>query len=319
MKMTTSSLVYEKQIFDEIISAANSLVNYTAPTDVLVFIGQSSNYLSYIVETNIVETMEKSPRKVIRVPCSGRFLIDNETIPNQGQLAGFKQMLNELGLSEAIISNQHIFLVDHSHSGQSISSFAKLLNILYDLNKRYDFINIVSAPQANDGWIMRPDYSVINTNQFLIMPSLVAIANNGYPRSIPSYQYWKWTDKVDWTGEETIDGLKFVSELIDYYNQVIVEQEHLITNYDVKMMYPTFGHTYDLSMSKYFSSFELYSYEKTLETLQISQISHISKLLNNDISIKSKKRYYYKIPKCTNRQFLNKMSNNHKYAKMKYK
>ena len=240
---TTSSLVYNKQIFNEIISAANSLVNYTAPTDVLVFIGQSSNYLSHVVET-----MEKSPRKVIRVPCSGRFLIDNDTIPNQSQLDGFKQMLNELGLSEAIISNQHIILVDHSHSGQSISSFGKLLNILYDLNKRYDFINIVSAPQANDEWIMRPDYLVINTNQFLIMPSLVALANNGYPRSIPSYQYWKWTDKVDWIGEETIDGLKFVSELIDYYNKMCFEQEHLITNYDIEMIYPKFGHAHNLRM-----------------------------------------------------------------------
>jgi hypothetical protein len=328
MKMTTaSSLVYEKKIFDEIISAANSLVNYTEQDDVLVFIGQSPTYPSYIVE---------KLRKVIRVPCSGRFLIDNETIPNQAQLAGFKQMLNELGLSEAIISNQHIILVDHSHSGQSISSFGKLLNLLYDLNKRYDFINIVSAPQAKDGWIMRPDYLVINTERFLIMPSLVAIANNGYPRSIPSYQYWKWTEQPNWTSQEIINGQKFISELIDYYNQVVLEPDHLIRNYDINMMYPTFGHTHtdklfdmlsfnisfiqsSIQSSKQISiqSFIQSSIQSSIQISKISQTSEIYNLLN-DTSIKSTKRYY-KMPRCKNRQFLNNMSNNHKYAKKKYK
>ena len=50
-----------------------------------MFIGQSPNYLSYIVEKE---------RFVIRVPCSGRFLIDEYTIPNESQLAGIKKLFD---------------------------------------------------------------------------------------------------------------------------------------------------------------------------------------------------------------------------------
>ena len=121
------------QIKEELIYASNLLIKNTLSSDILVFIGQSPNYISYIVENE---------RNVIRVPLSGRFLIDEYTIPNEFQLAGIKKMFDELGLFKAIISNQHIILIDHSHSGQSISSFGKLLNILYDINKIYDFINI---------------------------------------------------------------------------------------------------------------------------------------------------------------------------------
>ena len=220
------------QIFEELIYASNLLIKNTVASDVLVFIGQSPNYLSYIVEKE---------RFVIRVPCSGRFLIDEYTIPNELQLSGIKKLFDELGLSEEIISNKYvnIIFIDHSHSGQSISSFGKLLNILYDVNKRYDFINIVSPTQVKDLWILIPDFSVINTTNFLVMPILVAIANNEYPRSIPIYQYWKWTEEPNFT--ETKEGLIFVSNLMNYYNNIYLKKDFLTINNDIKMICPKFG------------------------------------------------------------------------------
>ena len=219
-----------KQIEEELIYASNILIKNTLSSDILVFIGQSPNYISYIIENE---------RNVIRVPLSGRFLIDEYTIPNEFQLTGIKKMFDELGLSDSIISNKHIILIDHSHSGKSISSLGKLLNILYDVNKIYDFINIVSPIQVKDGWIIRPD-SVINTTKFLVMPSLVELANNKYPRSIPMHQYWKWTEKPDFT--ETTEGLVFISNLMNYYNDICLKD--LIINYDIMMIIPKFGKKY---------------------------------------------------------------------------
>lgn len=222
------------QIFEELIYASNLLIKNTSSDDLLIFIGQSPNYLSYIVENE---------RFVIRVPCSGRFLIDEYTIPNEFQLTGIKKMFDKLGLSEAIISNKHIILIDHSHSGQSISSFGKLLNILYDVNKRYDFINIVSPIQVKDLWILIPDFSVINTTKFLVMPSLVAISNDEYPRSIPMHQYWKWTEEPNFT-ETTKEGLIFVSNLMNYYNNIFLKKDFLTINNDINMICPKFGKYY---------------------------------------------------------------------------
>jgi hypothetical protein len=222
-------------LFDEIIITANLLISQTQCTDVLVFIGQSVNYLSYIVETQ---------RTCIRVPISGRVFIDDHTIPSSEQLTAFKRMLDELGLGTAITGlrsgTNNLILIDHSHSGQSISSFGKLLNVLYDINITYDFINVVSSVQAYGDWIMRPNTSVIHTDKFLLMPSLVELANDKYPRSIPSYQYWKWLETPEWVGAETKKGLQLVAEMMEYYRTEWVSKES-ISRPDIQMISPLFG------------------------------------------------------------------------------
>jgi hypothetical protein len=235
--------ISKQELFDEIIYSANLLIRQTQVTDVLVFIGQSPNYLSYIVETQ---------RNVIRVPISGRYFIDTETIPNVIELVGFKKMLDDLGLSRVIESGSvdNLILIDHSHSGQSISSFGLLLNVLYGINRTYNFINVVTSVQAYNGWIIRPKPYVIYTKQFLIMPSLVAIANNGYPRSIPSYQYWKWHNAPVWVSDDTILGLEFVSEMMEYYRIGLDSEQAKLTTYryDIRMIYPLFGTDYEMNI-----------------------------------------------------------------------
>ena len=66
------------QIKEELIYASNLLIKNTLSSDILVFIGQSPNYISYIVENE---------RNVIRVPLSGRFFFFFYTIPNEFQLS----------------------------------------------------------------------------------------------------------------------------------------------------------------------------------------------------------------------------------------
>ncbi len=203
-------------LFNEIINAANELISHTSNTDILVFIGQSPNFLSYIVEFE---------RKIIRIPISGRVLINEYTIPTAKQIVSYKLILDELGLTEAILTNQNIILIDHSLSGQSISSFGKILNIIYGIRK-YDFMNIVSPEQIKEKKIIKPQLHTINTIGYLIMPSLMNLANEKYPRSSPMYEYYKWENRPDYS--EVIDGLKLMEDLVDYYITKTSEQSIIL-------------------------------------------------------------------------------------------
>jgi hypothetical protein len=225
--MTTFETIHIS-LFDEIINASKLLQNHTHPNDVLVFIGQSPNYLSYIVEKY---------RNVIRVPMSGRLYIDEWTIPSDKQLSAFKRMLDNIGLSELITLNKHLILIDHSHSGQSINSFGKLLNILYKKYCSYDFINIVSPVQADDGWIKCPDQSIIKTIYFLQMPGLVDLANDKYPRSIPRYPYWEWLKPFAENDIECENGITLISNLLDYHTKML----DIPTNPQIIMRYPIYS------------------------------------------------------------------------------
>jgi hypothetical protein len=91
---TETNTETESKLFDEIIISANLIINITSNDDVLLFIGQTPNYLSYIVERN-------KDRTVLRIPISGRYLTDDYTNPSDIQLQSYKQTLDNLGLDIA--------------------------------------------------------------------------------------------------------------------------------------------------------------------------------------------------------------------------
>ncbi len=180
-------------LINEIITASKLLITKTKPTDHLVFVGQSPDYLTCLVGAH---------RKISRVPMSGRVYCDEWTVPADEKIKKYFEFLDTFNLDSA-----NIILVDHSHSGKSISGFAKLLNRYFGFidpkNTQWDFyqgsrslpfINIISPVQKN-GWIHRPDPAFVHTIGFILMPSLVALANSKYPRTIPHFQFSHW-DKI---------------------------------------------------------------------------------------------------------------------------
>jgi hypothetical protein len=190
------------QLIIEIITASKILIAKTKQEDHLVFIGQSPDYLSYLVSKS---------RKISRIPMSGRLYSDKYTIPTKTQLACFFKTLDNFKLNY-----ENIILIDHSHSGQSISGFAKLLNIYFRFIsddtectnnfyiKSFKFINLISTEQLN-GWICCPDFTFVKTIGYIVMPSLVNLANSVYPRTIIHYAYFEW----DILGPELINNSEY--------------------------------------------------------------------------------------------------------------
>ncbi len=177
-------------LINEIITASKLLIAKTNPTDHLVFIGQSPDYLTCLVGTQ---------RKISRIPMSGRVYCDEWNIPPIDKVKKYFEFIDTFNLDSS-----NIVLVDHSHSGKSISGFSKLLNRYfgfinlentqwnYNVGSRvFPFINIISPGQKN-GWIHRPDPAFVHTIGFIQMPSLVDLANTKYLRTMPHFQFCHW-------------------------------------------------------------------------------------------------------------------------------
>jgi hypothetical protein len=176
-------------VISEIQTAAKIIIN-KYKDDQLLFIGQSPCYLSYIVEQHC---------DVKRIIFSGRPFLNNCN-PTDSQLKNYFKYLDSLNINV----NKRIILIDHSHTGESICSFSKILNMYFGFIKNpndrfieFDFLNIISDIQQN-GWIKKPDSKYINVIGYIIMPSLVDLANEKYPRTIPSYKYWEWDSPPDY-------------------------------------------------------------------------------------------------------------------------
>ena len=227
--------VFSLNIIIEIIEAANLLINYTKPNDVLIFIGQTPHYISEIV---------KYHRKIFNVPFSGRVYGDIYSIPNIKYINNYSDLLNKIGITRKLIDSNNIILIDHSHSGESPCLFVKVLlrclgyinKYSYNLsehcyNKTFNFINVVSHSQY-PSWIKLSSRLYINTIGYLIMPNLVAFANEGcpnnsiyiIPRSIPHYPYYKWNYLPDYNylneGNLCILKLTLYYKFIKRFNEI---------------------------------------------------------------------------------------------------
>lgn len=235
--MAKNCPVFDLALILEVIKASKTLIENTNPDDLLIFIGQSPDYLSYLVEED---------RKVISVPISGRVFGDEWSIPSKENLDKYCKLLNDLGITRQIFDTKNVVFIDHSHSGQSISSFAKVilrcLGYIQRHNKRLDatgrtfkFINIVSPGQFKGGWIKNPDPFYIDTIGYIQMPNLVAFANEGkpigsehiIPRTIPHYAHFEWHKPPDYSklqaGKDCSEKIKRFYSFFKTYKEVCMD------------------------------------------------------------------------------------------------
>ena len=222
--LETKCPVFNLDLILEVIKASNTLIHNTNESDILIFIGQSPDYLSYIVGEH---------RNVISVPISGRAYGDMFSIPTKENLDKYCELLTDLRITRELFDSNNIIFVDHSHSGQSPSLFAKVIlrclgyidrysNNLLNSNRKFNFINIVGNNQY-PSHIKDPSSTYIRTIGYLLMPNLVAFANEGkpigseykIPRTIPYYPHWKWNARPDYS--ILVDGKECSQKLILYY------------------------------------------------------------------------------------------------------
>lgn len=224
--------VFNLDLILEVIKASNTLIENTDEDAILIFIGQSPDYLSYIV---------KKHRTVISVPISGRPYGDKYSIPKKENLDKYCELLTTLGITKELFDNNKIIFVDHTHSGQSPSLFTKVIlrclkyidkyseNLTLS-NRNFNFINIIDNKQniidnkKKKIYINDPDKKYINTIGYLIMPNLIAFANEGkpidseykIPRTVPNYPHFKWHTSLD--NSKLIEGRQCSLKLLLYYN-----------------------------------------------------------------------------------------------------
>lgn len=207
----------------EVYKTAEQLIQCTDNDDILIFIGQTPHYL--------YATTQKF-RTSISIPFSGRPFGDFQFYPSSTQLNNFKNLLIEKGITDNIIRNNNIILIDHSHSGNSITAFSKTVNKCFNTHKTFQFINVISPIQQKyrNNIIISPDRKYVKTIGYLIMPNLIAFANESnkiyntnnektnimIPRSIPHYGYWKWNYAPNYS--ELSYGICLMNDLIEDYD-----------------------------------------------------------------------------------------------------
>lgn len=239
--------VFNLDLIMEVIKSSNKLIDNTNESDILIFIGQSPDYLSYIV---------KEFRKVISVPISGRPYGDQYSIPEDINIDKYCNLLSSLGVTKDLFEKNNVILIDHSHTGQSPSLFAKVLlrclgyidkyskNLSYS-DKQFKFVNIVGNNQY-PSHIIDPHLNYIRTIGYLLMPNLVAFANEGkpigsefsIPRSIPHYAHWEWDKSPDYS--KLVEGNQCVLKFKLFYNffkRFIDECNDLINESNTTLLY----------------------------------------------------------------------------------
>ena len=243
--------VFNLDIILEIIEAYNVLINNTKKDDILIFIGQSPNYLSHIV---------KKYRKTFTVPFSGKVYSDEFSIPTTKNINNYATILNNIGITRKLLDSNNIIFIDHSHTGETPCLFAKIiLRCLGYINKysyklsdysdrKFNFINIVSNEQY-PSWIKIPSKNYINLIGYLLMPNLVAFANESppknssykIPRSIPHYPYYKWNELPDYSslieGEKLIMKLILFHEFIIKFEKIKLLTQNNITHFHIKILF----------------------------------------------------------------------------------
>ncbi|MEX0595062.1 MAG: hypothetical protein WD512_01075, partial [Candidatus Paceibacterota bacterium] len=219
-------------LIQEIVQGAQEIVNNTSPSDYLIFIGQSPHYLYPLVRLQ---------RNAIAVPISGLWISYNmrdRSEKNTVKLDKYCCLLESLGLTKQILEEKRIIMIDHSHSGISISDYAELLLRCFGyinrdsitsyskFDHRIRFINIISPLQLRSKIIKYPNH-VVKTILYLLMPHLVQFANSEYPRTIPSYAYDKWDEDPQFSSynesiqaQECINKITMVGHFIQKYQEL---------------------------------------------------------------------------------------------------
>ena len=238
-------MVLNENIILEIINVANCILNNTNNNDILLFVGQSSNYFYHIANF--------SERKCFQIPFSGRideFTRSRDYYENNRIL--YSNYLLKIGITRNIKSN--IILIDHSHTGESIRTVSEILNFHFNrlsgtcILHKFRFINLISPLQYTDGWIKNPNNKYISCIGNIIIPNLLAFANEGsltsdkikLSRTIPLYRLDLWKFEPKWKDDLLVEGYNNILELVNYYKEQKYEDKLKTINvsfrYEIKYM-----------------------------------------------------------------------------------
>ena len=145
-----------------------------------MFLGNSASYFYFAVSQE---------RDSYLIPISGRYLIDEYTIPHQEKRRRFEEVYLSPIVTKALNEGRRIVLVDHSHTGRSVDSFNSLLQISCPKCPR-SFLNLVTEAQ-NNRWIQNPK-TVTTLGQVVVPNVAVDLFNDGYVRLTPHHPHWEW-------------------------------------------------------------------------------------------------------------------------------
>jgi hypothetical protein len=228
------------EVSDELASelkvAADQVKAMTRADEVLVLVGQSPAYLLPFLEKErqafgvamsgrvwIQDGITLKSQKLRRESRftswlhmkSPRFVAVEGTPPKMGHLDLYCRYLAVSGLSEEVIRSSRVVLVDHSHTGQSITTFAKILNFCGKVTepKPFPFINLISALQSRGDWIIDPPSFYITVRGRVILKHLIEWANDYVPRVIPRFPHWEWSQFPDFDSEALSEGRQWMTEL----------------------------------------------------------------------------------------------------------
>ncbi len=222
------------ELVTELKLAAEQVKAITRSDEILVLVGQSPAYLLPFLERER-EALGIAMSGVVRIddgviskkdqirPWFGSdfsfrrqlFALEEGTLPKKEHLSNYCHYLFKSGLSEEKVKSGKLVLIDHSHTGQSITSFAKILNHCAKVAapSPYPFINLISLAQSSGGWIQAPSSTYVRTREKLIIKHLVELANDEVPRVVPNYPHWNWDREPDFDHPTLARGREWMVEL----------------------------------------------------------------------------------------------------------
>lgn len=206
----------------EIYNAKAEIKDHTTSSDLVVFIGNSARFVKmsliyiiviyhYILLTFIWDSYfyyafsENDHRQVELVPISGRYYTDQWTTPSPEQQEAFNHQVLGPVVEKHKGQFDRIVLVDHTHSGQSVDAFVRVLKQFPDTKQvPRKFINLVSRVQVRDRWIHLP--KTVDTLYQVQMSDelLVGLANDKFYRLAFQFQRWKWNKVNLWEEQQKL-------------------------------------------------------------------------------------------------------------------
>lgn len=158
---------------------------------VLLFVGNSPSYCFHAMTR-----ADRARFDAHIVPMSGRVFIDPYTIPTPDALAAFRRH----HLASRLVGKKTAYIIDHSHSGQSIVSFRQVLSECAPSIRDVRAICLLDPVQkpcvdgmkarfaAHPGALTEAHF-VFGSTPYL----WVDLFNDVYVRLVPRNPHWEWT------------------------------------------------------------------------------------------------------------------------------
>jgi hypothetical protein len=197
----------DKTLTTEIYEACNIIQYITKDTDILLFVGQSSNLLYHVL---------KNRKNTFAIPFSGA------PKPKKSDIKNYIDVLQDIGITkETFDTDSGIYIIDYISTGICTRAFINTINRCFNMNLIYNVIywseeeTFALASNKRIGIIHRLE-QYMNCDKIY---NLKWLGDDGY-RTIPSYSIKLWSDKPKYAecmGSFIVDDLlKFHSR----YNKI---------------------------------------------------------------------------------------------------